>query len=451
MSLNIPPPTHFQNGGNIIEWIEELEMYMLAACGKVDDSRQRAILISTIGDSAKKVISNMETASKDTYKNLKAALLKHYEESSNFTIERHIFHTMTQHSGESVDEFHTRLRTQSLKCHFKFKCSQTKEGEPDVFHDISDESIRDQLICGIADGNVRQRLFREQNLNLQRTLEIIRTIEIANSHYKKLVDSKNSPAEVNAMKAKKRKFHKPQIPNQSGGSSNRNSNGSSSNKMVPCKFCAQRHERSSAKCPAFGNNCEYCNGKNHMAVVCWKRIADENQEQEVNATYQNSHTSESCYCTHTELCSSCDNGLSFDMDLIVCEPKENVPNEEEKICIINTILKDWFESIEINGTTVSCKIDTGAQANVIPKSALYTIGYKAQIKPSNISIKAYGGARVPTEGKVTLHCMFGDKQLDADFIVVDLNVQPILGLNTSYQFGFVAPSNTSDVSVSQMK
>ena len=87
MSLNIPAPPHYdESKKNIGDWIDELEMYMLAACGAtVDPVRQRAILISTIGEAAKEVIGNFSAVQKDTYAHLKDALIAHYAEACNYT------------------------------------------------------------------------------------------------------------------------------------------------------------------------------------------------------------------------------------------------------------------------------------------------------------------------------------------------------------------------------
>ena len=195
MLTSIPTPGEYRRNIAIQEYLESIDRYILAACGEVTAARKIAILMSCIGEQTIKVINNLNTDQKDTYQNLKAALIKHYADVQNVTIERHIFNTMTQEFEEQIDTYNTRLRTQAQKCCYKIKCvrpAPTNE-EPTrtetIEHDYTDEMIRDRLICGIQDSATRNRLFREHQLDLARVLEMIRTIEIANEHLRKLAES----------------------------------------------------------------------------------------------------------------------------------------------------------------------------------------------------------------------------------------------------------------------
>lgn len=39
-------------------------------------------------------------------------------------------------------------------------------------------------------------------------------------------------------------------------------------KLVDCKYCGRKHERSRDKCVAFGKECTKCGKANHLAKVC---------------------------------------------------------------------------------------------------------------------------------------------------------------------------------------
>ena len=68
--LNLSPPSEYTAGQAFTSWLEELEDYILAAAGNdIANVRKRAILLSTIGSGAKKVIANMSTLN-TTYYNL---------------------------------------------------------------------------------------------------------------------------------------------------------------------------------------------------------------------------------------------------------------------------------------------------------------------------------------------------------------------------------------------
>ena len=73
---------------------------------------------------------------------------------------------MRQEREEQIDLFVTKLRMQAIKCKFSVKFNYTTEGanpvEREITKDISDQFIRDQLVCGIYDQSTRSKLLRER-------------------------------------------------------------------------------------------------------------------------------------------------------------------------------------------------------------------------------------------------------------------------------------------------
>ena len=106
-------------------------------------------------------------------------------------------------------------------------------------------------------------------------------------------------------------------------------------------------------------------------------------------------------------------------------------------------MKDWVEPIKLNEHTVQCKIDTGAQANVISVSELSKIDRNLKVSLSNINLRGYGGSDIPTVGKISLKCSLqnSDSKIDSEFMVVPLNVTTIIGLDTTVRL--VNPQITS--------
>jgi len=220
--MNIPPPPAYQPPSPIEDYTKQMDIFILAACSTVEDNRKKAILLSCIGEQALKVINNFLEEGKDTYDNLKVSLHNHYADVQNVTIERHMFNTMCQENGENIDEYHKRLRTQAQKCGFKIECKRLvpREGQEPatetIEHDYTDEMIRDRLVCGIYCGTTKSRLFKEHNLDLVRAPEMVRSIEVANAHYKKLTETNNSQTkEVVAIKLDNRAW-KPSLEAETG-------------------------------------------------------------------------------------------------------------------------------------------------------------------------------------------------------------------------------------------
>ena len=92
-----------------------------------------------------------------------------------------------QESGEPIDKYATVLRNMADSCEFQ---------------DLKDSLIRDRIVFGIADNNVRERLLRVPDLTLNKALEIARAAEATQSQLKQM----QNLHEVNAVGKKKEKF-----------------------------------------------------------------------------------------------------------------------------------------------------------------------------------------------------------------------------------------------------
>ena len=171
---------------------------MLAEYGVIDDARKKAVLLTAIGDEAHTAITNFAETEKNTYPHLVAKLKEYYEPHVNDFVERHTFYNLFQEENELVDDFVNRLKTQALKCNFKVLCAPAVEAQAGppvvaareaVYHDITDEFIRDRLVIGLFDQSTRRRIMREKTLTLESAIEIVRATEMANKQLQKLVTS----------------------------------------------------------------------------------------------------------------------------------------------------------------------------------------------------------------------------------------------------------------------
>ena len=95
----------------------------------------------------------------------------------NLTFERHRFFTRDQLQHESIDEYATELRSRAQSCEF----SSLKDGV-----------IRDRIICGMLDNSVRERLLRQDELTLEKTLQLCRAAETTQAQAKELCSQEES-------------------------------------------------------------------------------------------------------------------------------------------------------------------------------------------------------------------------------------------------------------------
>ncbi len=88
-------------------------------------------------------------------------LVKKFEEIclpvKNVIMDRHAFNTMNQKPHETIQLYVAMLKTLARKC---------------KFGTLHDELIRDRLVCGIHNDNIRTQLLKERNLILNSAIEI---------------------------------------------------------------------------------------------------------------------------------------------------------------------------------------------------------------------------------------------------------------------------------------
>jgi hypothetical protein len=138
----------------------------------------------------------------------------------NITYMRHKFFTCKQRDGQSFDVFVTELKKRSAECEFE----TLRKG-----------LIRDIIICGINNNRLRERLLREPEITLQKTIQIGHVKEL-----QKEVDGKNS---VDAVRRKK-------LARDEKKNSGKESVDYDKSLIKNCKFCSYSNKR--GNCIAYG-------------------------------------------------------------------------------------------------------------------------------------------------------------------------------------------------------
>lgn len=95
----------------------------------------------------------------------------------------------------------------------------------------------------------------------------------------------------------------------------------------------------------------------------------------------------------------------------------------------------WCSNVTVGNTLVQFKLDTGAEANVLPLQVFRSMESKARceeraelcLKPTKTVLTAYGGARLKPEGMLTLMCYTPKSQANLTFYVSRHSPIPILG------------------------
>ena len=90
--------------------------------------------------------------------------------------------------------------------------------------------------------------------------------------------------------------------------------------------------------------------------------------------------------------------------------------------------------IEIN---IPFKLDTGAQANILPTSELNRMHPRPKLKRTSTRLTAYNGSNIPVVGELSTPIEIKGKTQTIDFTIVEGNYRPILGLKTCQEMQLV--------------
>lgn len=99
----------------------------------------------------------------------------------------------------------------------------------------------------------------------------------------------------------------------------------------------------------------------------------------------------------------------------------------------------WRIPIVTNGTTVSFKVDTGAQVSILPRETYNRLHQKPKLTPSDSRILTFGAREsLPVDGKCICQVML-DNGLARHlrFLVVPFEEEPLLGLGACRHLGLI--------------
>lgn len=421
-----PPPFAFVNNmenvtsGNISkEWEKWKSAFMIYfdACelNKKDQKVQVSIFLHIVGEQCREVYDQFKETCKDI-----TSVIKKFDDlfllKKNLTVQRHHFFTRDQLDGETIEQYSFELRKLASKCEFK---------------DLCDDLVRDRLICGIKENALRERLLREPDLTLQKSLDICNIAQLSKVHAGNI---KKESVEHRAYAVENRE-NEIQDCNGSictahwiakrGHPSNRNRGASrgrapgpgpshaqwpraspntynypsppqiqkkqSLQRIEQCSKCGITHIKN--KCPAYGKRCLKCNKVNHFSRVC-----------NYNNVYE----------------------------------VQNDESSDQVIFYFNKSNSDWCVKLLLNCKEISFKIDTGADVNVLPRSYLKEIGISdSELVKTSIVLRGYSGSDIKVMGKCDLKIKFRDCDHILNFIVADVNSPPILGRQSSQELNIV--------------
>ena len=309
-----------------------------------------------------------------------------------------------------MDEFVARLRVLAAKCKFA---------------DVGETHVRliEQIIVGTKHVAVQEKLLEKGDSlsSLDAALDIARTYEATKSHVAQLQSTSSST--VHGVQKQ-----------QSSASASTN-----------CTRCGLDHS-TTATCPAKGATCLNCGKPNHWAQVCKAKRGARGRAPAKSQRARQRESSKPRAKPRQRSHQSRVDELTDDLECLVFQSvDEHGETTDDRSQAFVTLQLDIIR--RHRSTALKAKIDTGAQANVLPlrvyrrmfpdQLTAEGLPRKDQLKPSTTKLVSYGGTQLRQYGVCTLKCTFDDMTLSTDFFVTDADGPTIIGLPSLEKFGII--------------
>ena len=183
-------------------------------------------------------------------------------------------------------------------------------------------------------------------------------------------------------------------------------------------FCGNKHEMNKKQCPAWGKQCQKCNGRNHFASVCQK-------DRRINHVVEDETDTDS------------------DVEFItsICLEEEYVSQVSD-----NEYPKEIYAEMIINSSSLSFQVDCGASVNILPLKYIGT----CEIKPSKKSLRMWNGTNVTPIGstRVIVRNPKNHKRYSIEFVIVRETFTPLIGARAAQQMKLININNSNFITAS---
>ena len=346
-------------------WYNAFDIYATAAgVANKPEKVQCCVFLHVAGLEAQKVFRTLHIDSEDQDK--LTPLINAFKEycvgKTNITVTRYQFNSYDQ-SSETMDTYIRELQNRITYCDYGV---------------IEDSMLCDRLVCGVRSNTLRDRLLQTHNLNLTQCLDMCRLSEHNAAQLAQNPDGSGSVVDAIARQAGRSMQTARTAPKEGTRSDAAATPAAAWNSTrAQCSRCGYKHVR--GQCPAAGKECTNCKKVGHFYKMCNGRKAK-----------------------------------AAPVDAIEVDPN-NVPEEEAESSGSDEELfvgrveeerkpgpRSWYKTIMVGTEAVRFKLDSGSEANIIPKKIFDKI-HNTTLKPSICNLVTYSGERFRPEGETTLN------------------------------------------------
>ena len=397
-NIQPPEPYDFSKPNDWTKWIRRFERFRQASnLSASSEVNQVNTLIYCMGDDADDVLRGLKLSATDqhVYSKVRDGFESFFIVRKNIVYKRARFNMRKQEANENVDVFVTALHALAEHCNYGT---------------LHDELIRDRIVVGLADARLSERMQMDQDLNLEKAINMARQSEEIKKQQNTLRSDASSVVQMDAAtvdrvfegrkQREKPKFNK----YRSDG--------------------AKSHFSSQSRHP-HNSQCYKCGGPPHPRHECPANDAK---------------------------CHSCGKKGPFQR---VCRAGENVggieTEEEDESFFLGSVTSDkaaWTANIGIKNTTIKFKLDTGADVTAVSQTDMNRI-FSGTQQPvlQKAERPLLGPGRIPLDvsGFVRLQLRSGVKQTMQKVYVVKHLSTPLLGFPAITALGLLKRVDSIDL------
>ena len=326
-SIQSPAPLSF-SGDLAANWKHFHQVWtnyaIITGLEKQTEEYKVALFLHCIGSEALKTFNGFSFDDESSRKKLDKVIEK-FEEYTigriNETFERYRFNSRNQEPSEGIDAYVSALRNLAKTC---------------KFGSLHDSLVRDRIVFGVQSKHTRQKLLQERKLTLEKCIDICHSNEATSSQMKEIASGSNLEAVNKVEDPTRDKGRSWRRDRKRRNDRNEQSRDNTTRVTKTCHFCGNKHEMNKKKCPAWGKQCQKCNGRNHFASVCKK-------DRRINHVVEDETDTDS------------------DVEFItsICLEEEYISQVSD-----NEYPKEIYAEMIINGSSLSFQVDCGASVNI---------------------------------------------------------------------------------------
>ena len=280
-----------------------------------------------------------DTGNSKEYTKAVEALTKHFEPAKNPIFEIYNFRQATQRADETIDEFHTRLRTLATHCNF---------------HDV-DFEMKMQIVCNGKSSNLRRKALRDPEYQLADMLIDGRKAEVSSAQA--------TGIEANFQETKVQEIHT----------------------RKTCFKCGFSFPHKTT-CPAKQATCSKCGRQGHFAKVCKTQKDNDKPHYQKRMPSRNNNARYPKPISNKAKPAQRAGAIS-----IATQDLPNSSDDEYAYAIDDKGNSKHTALLRLNDSPlIKFLIDTGASVDIVDNKTYQSLAQKVKLVPTDTQIFSYG-------------------------------------------------------------